>query len=294
MLLTVSLPHTVHTLPLVSTRPLVRVASILTYPMEWRKHSCSNLVDVKDSFLWRGPSASRSKPTTALSRDPRSELLYGHLHCKGWTFELWLPLKSILDDCQVTPGGDTLQLYVAYIQIHSNTLLTLKATSFNASFPQKRVDPQVSLFSVRPIDGRDIGLTLHPLASSYDRALSRVEMYLYVHLPAGRDFNSGRAGLVSGANTAMDLLYASSTTCCTVEAWHATVPVGGEQRVNVSISLEGEGVFTTTTTTTMFYLGIDIGPTQWDVPIQWSVPVVVQMATSLSSGVVSRQNFTYG
>lgn len=261
------------------------MASILTYPMEWRKYSCSNLVNVKDSFLWRSPGHAHI-PEPLLSRDPKSQQLYSHLSCSGWSFEVWLPLEGILVDCLATM--ETLQLHVAYVQVYNNTLLTLKSATLVAPLPRKRATAQVVLYDVRPSSGGgNVGLTLRPLTLSYNHTLSRVEMYLYVYLPAGQDFDAGHASLVGGANTTMSLLYRSSSSSCTTEVWYAGVPVSGEEQVNVLFSLE-EAVAKRATTTTTFSLGIDTAP------VQWSVPVLVQLTTLLSSNIVTQHNFTYG
>ena len=321
MRLSIVLPHDAYSVPIVSSRPLGNVASVLTYPAEWRKHSCANLVNVKDSFLWGpseagGPNPRRPlPPESTLSRDSKSKLLYSHLGCSQWRYEVWLPLGSVLGDCQPTAGGGSLQLYVAYVQVYNNTLQTLKWTSLRASLPHKMADPQAVLYSILPSGAgggggggggrgggggggggdRDIGPSLQPLASFFNRTLSHLEMYLYAILPAGRDFEAGHAGLaVGGASIAMDLLFATSTTSCTTQVWHAAVPVvGGEQYVDLQVTLEERNALPEVgsgTVTSTFSLGFNV------IPAQWSIPAVVQLlGASLSTGAISWQhNFTYG
>ena len=298
--LSIALPHDPFSVPIVSSRPLGNVASILTYPTEWHKHSCANLADVKDSFL-SSPVVGGSDPPLpgldpTLSRDSKSKLLYSHLECSRWHFEVWLPLGSVLGDCQPTLGADSLQLYVAYVQLYNNTPKTLRRTSLKVFFPRKTADPQPVLYSVLPSgDGVDARPSLEPLASFFNHTRSRVEMYLYAYLPVGRDFDAGRAGLAGGGvSVAMDLLYTTSTGSLRTQVWRAAVTIpNGEHHVDLQVSLAESNTLpaasSATTVTSTFSLGFNV------VSAQWSVPAVVQLTASHSTDAVSsRHNFTYG
>ena len=166
-------------------------------------------------------------------RKPQSLQLYNHLNiltCQ-WTFETWLPLMTLIDNCSANMTNSSticVPIYTAYVHIlMDNTISTVHTHTTNASL---HVDSGASPLTVPVITYPSTGdpnSYIYPIAAASQYNASNLQLYIY-----STALFSGEFTAPHGSSTT--LLYSMMTEEGRRQAWIVEV----QDTATVSVELD--------------------------------------------------------